>query len=93
MSAPPATSTAIAVAIQLMLSTSVPSFAQSSDQVLFQKFSDIKWNKDHPELGDKSPEIAFLHVDPQTKATQLMIRLPSNSMYRDIGIRQMRLIR
>jgi quercetin dioxygenase-like cupin family protein len=78
MSALPATSTAIAVAIQLMLSTSVPSFAQSSDQVLFQKFSDIKWNKDHPELGDKSPEIAFLHVDPQTKATQLMIRLPSN---------------
>jgi len=78
MTALAATSTALALAFQLMLSTSVPSFAQSFDQVLFQKFSDIKWNRIVPELGDKSPEIAFLHVDPQTKATQLMIRVPSN---------------
>ena len=42
MSALPATSTAIAVAIQLMLSTSVPSLAQShvSSQPLSRRFRD-----------------------------------------------------
>ena len=78
MNALTAISIAIALALQLMLPPGVAAFAQSSDQVLLQKFSDIKWNRIVPELGDKSPEIAFLHVDPQTKATQLMIRVPSN---------------
>jgi len=30
-----------------------------------------------PTLGAKSPEIAILHVDPTTGATQLMIRTPA----------------
>ena len=29
-----------------------------------------------PDLGDASPEIAILHVDPNTEATQLLIRTP-----------------
>ena len=29
-----------------------------------------------PDLGDASPEIAILHVDPKTEATQLLIRTP-----------------
>ena len=39
---------------------------------------DMKWNKLVPELGDKSAEITMLHVDPVTKAAQLMIRIPPN---------------
>jgi len=31
-----------------------------------------------PELGEGSPEIVILHVDSQTQATQLMIRVPKN---------------
>lgn len=42
-------------------------------------YRDIQWHKMVPELGDKSPEIAILHVDPASKATQLMIRVPRNT--------------
>ncbi|HET7427484.1 MAG TPA: cupin domain-containing protein, partial [Gemmatimonadales bacterium] len=31
-----------------------------------------------PALGDKSSEIAILHEDPTTHATQLLIRVPKN---------------
>jgi mannose-6-phosphate isomerase-like protein (cupin superfamily) len=36
--------------------------------------SDVKWQRILPELGDNSPEICFLHIDPKTHATQLLIR-------------------
>jgi len=42
-------------------------------------FNDFKWEKIVPELGDRSPEIAILHVDPKTQATELMIRVPKNT--------------
>jgi mannose-6-phosphate isomerase-like protein (cupin superfamily) len=45
---------------------------------MFVKFKDVKWEKINPELGDNSPEIAILHVDPKTQATQLIIRVPKN---------------
>jgi mannose-6-phosphate isomerase-like protein (cupin superfamily) len=45
---------------------------------MFVKFKDVNWEKAMPELGNNSPEIAILHVDPKTKATQLMIRVPKN---------------
>jgi mannose-6-phosphate isomerase-like protein (cupin superfamily) len=53
-------------------------FTDSSMQPMFIKFKDVKWEKIIPELGDSSPEIAFLRVDAKTKATQLMIRVPKN---------------
>jgi hypothetical protein len=31
-----------------------------------------------PGLGEGSPEIVVLHVDPETQATQLMIRVPKD---------------
>lgn len=43
---------------------------------LFVLAKDIKWERMEPELGRRSAEIAFLHIDPITKATQLMIRIP-----------------
>lgn len=45
---------------------------------MFVKFKDVKWEKAIPELGNNSPEIAILRVDPKTQATQLMIRVPKN---------------
>ena len=41
-------------------------------------FNELKWQKIVPELGDRSPEITILRVDPLTQATQLMIRVPKN---------------
>ena len=43
---------------------------------IFQKLTDAKWNKILPELGESSPEICILRVDPTTHATQLLIRTP-----------------
>jgi mannose-6-phosphate isomerase-like protein (cupin superfamily) len=42
-------------------------------------FQDLKWQKMVVELGDRSPEITILRVDPNTQATQLMIRVPKNT--------------
>jgi quercetin dioxygenase-like cupin family protein len=41
--------------------------------------SDLKWSRIFPEAGEKSAEIAILHVDPVSHATQLMIRVPKNA--------------
>ena len=46
---------------------------------LFVPPSDIKWERMEPELGERSAEIAILHVDPASKATQLMIRVPPDT--------------
>ena len=48
----------------------------SIDVPLFAKLADAKWDKILPDLKENSPEICILHVDPTTKATQLLIRSP-----------------
>jgi mannose-6-phosphate isomerase-like protein (cupin superfamily) len=42
----------------------------------FKNLSDLKWDKVLPNLGENSPEICILHVDPKTRATSLLIRSP-----------------
>lgn len=72
--------------IALLAAASAPAVAQTSahpsghspDQAVYLKFQDIKWEKIVPELGDDSPEIAILRVDPGTQATKLMIRVPKS---------------
>src|SRR5256714_5228533 len=46
----------------------------SMDGPIFKNVSDLKWDKIIPDLGDSSPEICFLRVDPKTHATSLLIR-------------------
>src|ERR1700736_1842917 len=48
----------------------------SADAPVFKNLSDLKWKKILPDLGESSPEICLLHVDPKTKATRLLIRAP-----------------
>jgi len=50
--------------------------AAAMSQPIFAKYDDLKWSKILPDLGDSSPEISILHVDPKTQATKLMIRTP-----------------
>ena len=45
-------------------------------QAIFKNYPDFKWDKILPDLGDNSPEICILHIDPKTQATKLMIRTP-----------------
>lgn len=45
-------------------------------QAMFTNYEDIKWDKILPELGESSPEISILRVEPRTQATKLMIRSP-----------------
>ncbi len=44
----------------------------------FLNYKDLKWEKLRPEQGEASAEIAILHVNPQSGATQLFIRSPKN---------------
>ena len=55
-----------------------PAEPKSADHAMNVQFQDLKWEKMVPELGDKSSEITILRVDPTTKATHLMIRVPKN---------------
>ena len=50
----------------------------STQQPIYSKLADLKWNRIFPEIGEQSSEISILHVDPTTGATQLMIRMPAN---------------
>ena len=52
--------------------------ADSMAHALIVNTRDLKWNRMFPDLGDKSSEIAILHEDPRTHATQLLIRVPKN---------------
>src|SRR4051794_12654852 len=45
-------------------------------EAVFKNYQDLKWERILPDLGDASPEICILHVDPKTKATRLLIRTP-----------------
>jgi len=40
------------------------------------KYQQATWSKIVPELGNDSPEITILRVDPKTQATHLLIRNP-----------------
>ncbi len=46
----------------------------TSDGPIFKNLADLKWDKIIPDLGEISPEICFLRVDPKTHATSLLIR-------------------
>ena len=39
-------------------------------------YGDLKWQPIVPELGESSPQVSILRVDPKTQATQLLIRVP-----------------
>ena len=49
----------------------------SAEEPVFLRSGDLKWKPIIPDLGSRSPEIAILHVDQATQATQLMIRTPA----------------
>jgi anti-sigma factor ChrR (cupin superfamily) len=74
----------IAAASTAVLTLSPVAFAQQQGQsgipahAVYQEFKVLKWEKTNPELGTRSPEVAILHVDPKTQATQLLIRNPKN---------------
>ncbi len=56
-------------------SRGTPRFGDAS-QAMSAPYEDLKWNAIVPELGNDSPEISILRIDPKTKATQLLIRTP-----------------
>jgi mannose-6-phosphate isomerase-like protein (cupin superfamily) len=48
----------------------------SSNAPDFKNLADLKWDKILPDIGENSPQICVLHVDPKTEATSLLIRTP-----------------
>lgn len=45
-------------------------------QAMSARYEDLKWQAIVPELGNDSPQISILRVDPKSNATQLLIRTP-----------------
>ena len=68
----------------LRAQTTEPTSA-TSDGPIFKNVSDLKWDKIIPDLGENSPEICFLRVDPTTHATSLLIRTSKAIQYENIG--------
>ena len=73
------------VVLLLTIFTGAQAFAQTRqphpghrDDAIYLKSQDMKWDRIIPELGENSPEIAILHIDPNTQATKLMIRVPKD---------------
>lgn len=65
------------LAISMMLCCSLTQKAAAQDappHAVFQKFSDLKWEK----TPDGQQDIAILHVNPVSKAMELIIRAPKN---------------
>jgi quercetin dioxygenase-like cupin family protein len=52
--------------------------ADSSNQPIFLRFQDVQWKKAATPRGDCTFEVAVIRVDPQTHATQMLIRRPAN---------------
>ena len=50
--------------------------AAGMPQAVFLNYQEFKWEKILRDLGESSPEICILGVDPKTQATKLMIRAP-----------------
>jgi mannose-6-phosphate isomerase-like protein (cupin superfamily) len=47
-----------------------------ASQAMSARYEDLIWQTMVPELGDDSPQISILRVDPKTNATHLLIRTP-----------------
>ena len=62
-----------AIAISMVVSPALALDPPSSDASV-QKYQDLKWEKINPEMGSKSAELAILHVNPTTQATEMLIR-------------------
>ena len=69
---------AISMAVSPALAEDPPS-SHPSVPAMFQKSQDLKWEKINPEMGSKSAEIAVLHVNPTTQATEMLIRTPKDT--------------
>lgn len=68
----------LTVVASMALTHALSDESGATDNPMNVRFEDLKWDKIVPELGDKSSEIAILRVDPKTKATHLMIRVPKD---------------
>jgi hypothetical protein len=59
--------------------------AATSDGPIFKNVSDLKWDKIIPDLGENSPEICFLRVDPKRMLPACSFAPRKRSMYENIG--------
>jgi mannose-6-phosphate isomerase-like protein (cupin superfamily) len=66
-----------AVLSSVRSNSSITPAAAGTAQAMSARFEDAKWQTMVPELGNDSPQISILRVDPKTSATQLLIRTPS----------------
>jgi len=56
--------------------SSVTPATSNASQATSARYEDLVWQPIVPELGNDSPQISILRVDPKTNATLLLIRTP-----------------
>ena len=66
----------MALAFALIGRADNPRAEVSSNAPEVKNLSEAKWDKILPDLGENSPEICILRIDPKTHATSLLIRTP-----------------
>jgi mannose-6-phosphate isomerase-like protein (cupin superfamily) len=66
----------VPVTLSAQSPASPPAHHQPANAGQHAKYDDLKWQIMVPELGTDGPQAAILRVDPKTKATQLLIRMP-----------------
>jgi quercetin dioxygenase-like cupin family protein len=63
--------------VSLLVALALPAQSSTHPQhAINAQYGDLKWEVMVPELGADSPQASILRVDPQTRATQLLIRIP-----------------
>ena len=77
---------ALLVLTNIRAQTTEPT-AATSDGPIFKNVSDLKWDKIIPDLGENSPEICFLRVDPKLVLPACSFERRKRSTSESIGIR------
>src|SRR5437773_7129659 len=75
----------MALALALIGRADNPRAEVSSNAPEVKNLSEAKWDKILPDLGENSPEICILRIDPKTHATSLLIRTPKAIHVRSTG--------
>jgi len=80
----------ILLAVALLVLTNIRAqttepMAAMSDGPIFKNVSDLKWDKIIPDLGENSPEICFLRVDPKRMLPACSFAPRKRSMCENIG--------
>ena len=70
----------IVIIIVFLISSMAVPFTLAQTDLMFVKEKDIKWEKGTSPDGSATFYVSILHIDPETKATELIIKYDANTV-------------